>query len=68
VQVSLTAPPTPTATPVNVGMVSMVDALKQFDANGQPVAGNASMQVGTTVALNTGLQPKNGIDILAPSK
>jgi hypothetical protein len=46
----------------------MVDALKQFDANGKAILGSSATPSATTVTLNTGLLPKTGTDILAPSK
>jgi phage tail protein X len=64
---SLTAPVT-VAPAASLGVVNMVDALKQFDANGKPILGSSATPSATTVTLNTSLLPKTGTDILAPSK
>jgi hypothetical protein len=64
---SLTAPAT-AAPAASLGLVNMVDALKQFDANGKPILGSSAVPAATTVTLNTSLLPKTGTDILAPSK
>jgi hypothetical protein len=51
------------------GLVDMVDALKQFDANGQAIGGGALSVAGTTAVTLKGYTPdKKDIDILAASK
>jgi hypothetical protein len=53
----------------NSGLVGMVDALKQFDANGQPVTGSTMLVPGTnSLSLNGYTQNKKDVDILASSK
>jgi hypothetical protein len=50
------------------GMLGMVDALKQFDANGKPLSmGTSGPQPATSVTLNTGAPRKPDTDILASS-
>jgi predicted secreted protein len=50
----------------NLALVDMVDALKQFDANGQPtMAGVQLVPAAATVTLNGYKPPKNDLDTLA---
>jgi hypothetical protein len=61
--------PTASAKPLASGLLGMVDALKQFDANGQPaLAVPAATSVAGTINLKTGLPPKPDGETLALGK
>jgi hypothetical protein len=50
------------------GLVGMVDAMKQFDANGQMLVPTGAMQATVPSLLKTQDLLKPSADILAPSK
>ena len=53
---------------ISSGLMGIVDTLKQFDANGQPLTSVAGTSVAATVTLKTTLFVKPESDMLAQSK
>ena len=67
----LNAPTTVVSAPLSnagAGVIGMVDAMKQFDANGQPKLANGLSSDAIAATLNTTAVRKPDTDILASGK